>query len=225
MESFKEALQAANVRIRYECITRADRMNEAVIALLKETGCFRVWIGAESGSQRIIDAMDRRVEVSQVATMIRTTREAGMQAGTFIMVGYPGETEADIDETLQYLKSSNPDHYTVTVAYPIKGTPLYLETEAEFIDPLPWNQGSDRQLDFRRTYPRKYYDYAIRWMANEVALHKNRLNGGAVFSKNGAPDKISYCPGWYGTEEIQLIFVSLRSGLQTVCPKSYFCNF
>src|SRR5687767_1402835 len=100
MEAFNEALLAANVHIRYECITRADRMNHNIITLLKSSGCFRVWIGAESGSQRIIDAMDRRVEVGQVAEMISKTREAGMQAGTFIMVGYPGETESDIDETL-----------------------------------------------------------------------------------------------------------------------------
>ncbi len=175
---FNVAVKALNISLKYECITRADRMNEEVIQLLKESGCYRVWIGAESGSQKIIDAMDRRVEVGQVRSMIHKTREAGLQAGTFIMVGYPGETEADLEETLQHLKLSDPDQYTITVAYPIRGTPLFEETKKDFINPPNWDKGSDRQIDFKRTYSRKYYDFAIRWMANEVALHKTRLNKG-----------------------------------------------
>ena len=67
---------------------RADRLNEEVIGLLKESGCFRVWIGAESGSQKIIDAMDRRVTVEQVRGMIQMAKSKGLQTGTFITVSY-----------------------------------------------------------------------------------------------------------------------------------------
>ena len=77
LEGFRDALVNRGLDLRFECITRADRMNETVIRLLKESGCFRVWIGAESGSQSVIDAMDRRVDVQQVRTMIRATRAAG----------------------------------------------------------------------------------------------------------------------------------------------------
>lgn len=72
----------------YEIITRADRLNEEVIDLLKASGCFRVWIGAESGSQKIIDAMDRRVDVNVVREMIQLTQKKAIQAGNFIMLGY-----------------------------------------------------------------------------------------------------------------------------------------
>lgn len=178
LTSFNEIIQQKKLRLRFECITRADRMNEDVINLLKQSGCFRVWIGAESGSQKIIDAMDRRVKVTQVREMIQKTMHAGMEAGTFIMVGYPGETETDLVETLQHLKLSNPDQYTITVAYPIKGTPLYAETVSSFIEAPDFDKGTDRQIDFKRTYSRSYYNYAVRWMANEVALHKNRLSKG-----------------------------------------------
>jgi hypothetical protein len=65
------------------------------------------------------------------------------------------------------------------VAYPIKGTPLYIETEPDFTVKPAWEEGSDRQIDFKRNYPRKYYDYAIRWIYNEVALHKNQTNNGS----------------------------------------------
>ena len=103
---FRDALQHRNVRVQFECITRADRLNAEVIRMLKECGCFRVWIGAESGSQRIIDAMDRRVDVQQVGEMIRLAGAAGIQTGTFIMLGYPGETEHDIRDTVRHLKAS-----------------------------------------------------------------------------------------------------------------------
>lgn len=168
LREFAAALTDAKLSIPFEIITRADRMNTEIVHLLKTAGCYRVWIGAESGSQKIIDAMSRRVKVEQVRSMIQLTKQEGMQAGTFIMLGYPGETEADIAETLRHLKISSPDLYTLTVAYPIKGTPLYAETNSIFIQELPWETSTDRQIDFKRTYPRKYYDYAIRWIYNEV---------------------------------------------------------
>ncbi len=173
LEEFRDALISENVKIKYECITRADRMNEQVLEVLRDSGCYRVWIGAESGSQKIIDAMDRRVDVNQVREMIRKSKDYGIQSGTFIMVGYPGETESDIIETLHHLKTSDPDLYTITIAYPIKGTPLYTQTEAEFVVKPEWHLGSDRQIDFKRTYRRQYYDYAIRWIANQMSIHRS----------------------------------------------------
>jgi anaerobic magnesium-protoporphyrin IX monomethyl ester cyclase len=178
LRAFRDALAQQQIRIRYECITRADRMNEEIIDLLRETGCFRVWIGAESGSQRIIDAMDRRVQVTQVRDMIQATRKANMEAGTFIMLGYPGETEADIRATLAHLKASNPDWFTITVAYPIKGTGLYEEVAPDFTHQPDWESSTDRNLDFRRSYPRPYYDFAVRWTVNSVHWHK------AVLARN-----------------------------------------
>lgn len=187
LNEFAEALRRRKVRVRFECISRADRMNEEVIGTLKDAGCFRVWIGAESGSQRIIDAMDRRVDVQQVRRMIRSTRAAGIQAGTFIMLGYPGETEADIRETLEHLKAADPDLFTITVAYPIKGTGLYEEVQGSIQAPGEWAAHTDRELDFARTYPRVYYDYAVRWLVNAVHWHKagGRWSGWKFLVKMG----------------------------------------
>lgn len=172
LADFTKEITQRNLAMPYECITRADRMNEEVILQLKASGCFRVWIGAESGSQKIIDRMDRRVEVEQVREMIRLARRHGLQAGTFIMVGYPGETKHDIFETVHHLKAAEPDLYTITVTYPIKGTPLYQEVEDRFLTQLPWESSTDRDIDFHRTYPRKYYDYAIQMIQHEMNYHK-----------------------------------------------------
>lgn len=176
LNEFNETLKQRNLKIKFECITRADRMNEEVIRLLKDAGCFRVWIGAESGSQKVIDLMDRRVDVDQVREMIKLAQKYKIQAGTFIMLGYPGETEDDIEETIKHLKESNPEYFTITVAYPIKGTELFAEVEAVQTNIFNWDSNSDRDREFKRTYNRKYYDFAVRRVTNEVNYNKMILN-------------------------------------------------
>jgi len=156
LQGFRDEVLKRNAVIPFECITRADRMSEDVIQLLKEAGAFRVWIGAESGSQKIIDAMEKH----------------GIETGTFIMLGYPGETEEDINETIHHLKVSDPDHFTITIAYPIKGTGLYEQVSNVHTTSPDWDTSTDRDIDFKRTYPRKYYDYALRRVINEVNYFK-----------------------------------------------------
>lgn len=174
LKEFHQEVLQRNAMIPYEIITRADRMTEEVIQLLKDTGCFRVWIGAESGSQRIIDAMDRRVEVAKVREMIIKSKQAGIEAGTFIMLGYPGETKSDIRETIKHLTSSQPSFYTITVAYPITGTPLYNEVNHTIKVEAQWQNITDRDYDFKRLHSKKYYQHAVEWVASEVNYHKTQ---------------------------------------------------
>ncbi len=168
LSEFAAEIEKRKLRIKYECITRADRMSDAVIMDLKKSGCYRVWIGAESGSQEVIENMDRRVDVKVVQEMLVKARNAGIETGTFIMLGYPGETEADIMKTVDHLVASNPTYFTITIAYPIKGTALYEQVKNSLIDPPGWTQSTDRDLDFHRTYPREYYIYAVQFVTNEV---------------------------------------------------------
>ena len=172
MRGFAKAISEAQLTIQYECITRAERMNDEIIQLLKETGCFRVWIGAESGSQKIIDAMDRRVDVEVVKNQLIATRKAGIETGTFIMVGYPGETYDDILKTAAYLEDSLPDQFTITKSYPIKGTALYDEIEGIITQKPDWFTSTDREIDFERKYPNRFYDLAIRYIYNRVRLKR-----------------------------------------------------
>lgn len=170
--AFKEEVLKQDAVIPFECITRAERLNDEILQLLKDVGCFRIWIGAESGSQTIIDAMDRRVDVNQVKKVIQDTNAMGIETGTFIMLGYPGETEKDITETIQYLKDANPTLYTITIAYPIKGTSLYNDIEHKITTQPDWETSTDREIDFKRTYSRKYYQYAVSKVVNEVEFHR-----------------------------------------------------
>lgn len=176
MRGFAQEIKKSGLKIQYECITRAERMNEEIIQLLKETGCFRVWIGAESGSQKIIDAMDRRVDVDLVKDQLIATKKAGIETGTFIMVGYPGETYEDILKTAAYLEAAQPDHFTITKSYPIKGTTLYQEIESDIIHSPDWNSSTDREIEFKRTYPPAFYQAAIRYIHNRVHLQRADYN-------------------------------------------------
>ena len=183
LSDFATEVKKQDAMIPYEIISRADRLNEVVIKTLKDSGCFRVWVGAESSSQKIIDAMDRRVDVMQTRQMIQLAKQHGIEAGTFIMLGYPGETKQDIKETIEHLVQANPSQYTITIAYPIKGTELYNEVKNDFLNQhLEWETSTDRDIDFKRTYSKKYYQYAIQWVMNEVYLR----------TKNKNPFKIPY---------------------------------
>ena len=167
-----QEFQSRKIKIPFEIITRAERLNETVLQQLKEMGCSKIWIGAESGSQRIIDQMDRRVNINLVRDMMLKTKEFGIETGTFIMVGYPTETEEDIHKTVRYLKEANPDNFTITVAYPIKGTGLHNQILSKITTQLKWENSTDREIDFERTYSRKYYDYAVRYIVNEVGAYQ-----------------------------------------------------
>jgi radical SAM superfamily enzyme YgiQ (UPF0313 family) len=111
--------------------------------------------------------------------MIWLSKKYDIQTGTFIMLGYPGETETDIEETILHLKKSNPDHFTITVAYPIKGTEFFQEIEANQTEVFKWENNSDRERDFKRTYPRKYYNFAVRRVVNEIKFHQ-KINNGTI---------------------------------------------
>jgi radical SAM superfamily enzyme YgiQ (UPF0313 family) len=178
-------LKEENINIKFECISRSDRLNEEVIKTLKDMGCFRLWIGAESGSQKVLDLMDRRVSAVETRKIIKLTRKYQIEAGTFIMLGYPGEKKEDIYETVNHLKDSNPDIFLTTVAYPIKGTPFFHEVEERILTNLPWEKRTDRDLDFTGRYSKKFYKHANRYLVNEVNYHKMKTDGKAGMIEKG----------------------------------------
>lgn len=171
-------LERRGIRVPFETISREDRLDEEVIRTLARMGCFRLWVGAESGSQRILDAMQRNTDAQRVRQVVRMLRAHGIETGVFIMLGYEGEGVEDLEQTAAMLEEADPDYFLTTVAYPIKGTPYY-EAVADRIVPLKaWDEGSDRDLTVRGRPSRRFYRYATRWLVNEVAYHKERRRAG-----------------------------------------------
>jgi anaerobic magnesium-protoporphyrin IX monomethyl ester cyclase len=176
--AYAAELEKRGVRIPFEGISRADRLDEPIVKKLAEMGCFRLWNGSESGSQKVLDAMQRKVKVEDVQTKTHLLQKYGIEAGMFIMLGYDSETIEDIAETVDHLKICNPDVFLTTVAYPIKGTGYYAEVEADILRNGDWLDNADRDLTVAGRYSKRFYSYATRWMVSEVALNKALKKGG-----------------------------------------------
>ena len=174
---YARELERRRVRLPFECISRAERIDDAVADALVSLGCVRVWIGAESGSQRILDAMKRKVSLDQVRDTAERLRRRGIQVGMFIMLGYEGEQLSDLQATVDHLKKTAPDIFLTTVSYPIKGTPYYAAVADRLTAPKPWHRSTDRDLIVRGRPVRRYYDFARRWMTAEVAKDQHWRRG------------------------------------------------
>lgn len=167
-------LKRRRIHIPFECISRSDRLNEGVIRTLAELGCQRLWVGSESGSQRILDAMQRGVKVQAVRQAVALCRQYGIETGMFLMWGYEGEELEDIEATIDHVRSSNPDVFLTTVSYPIKGTPYYNKVASRVIQIKPWGQSSDREFEIAGRRPREFYRVADDLLRFEVELARLR---------------------------------------------------
>jgi radical SAM superfamily enzyme YgiQ (UPF0313 family) len=181
-------LKRRGLKLPFETISRADRMmKEDVLATLADMGCYRIWIGSESGSQRILDAMQRGVKVEQVQWATHAAQRHGIEVGMFLMWGYDGETLEDIEATIEHVKLSNPNIFFTTVAYPIKNTPYYQAVESHLALGRDWVEATDRDYVVQGRHSRRYYRYADAWLRNEVAGYRLQASDpAAAAEKYGA---------------------------------------
>ena len=153
-------MKRRGIRVPFECITRADRFSAPVAEALAQIGCFRVWIGSESGSQRVLDAMQRGVKVAQVQAAVELAKSNGLQAGMFLMWGYEGEELEDIEATVEHVRKCRPNVFLTTVAYPIKGTPYYQQVEDRLIRLGEWRTSTERDVRITSRRSQRFYEHA-----------------------------------------------------------------
>ena len=179
LDAYAAEMRRRGLRVPFECITRADRMNARVAAQLAELGCERVWIGSESGSQRLLDAMQRGVTVAQVREAVGHLKRNGIRTGMFFMWGYEGEELADIEATYEHVKACRPDVFFTTVSYPIKGTPYYDEVAPKLVQLGQWQATTDRDIKIRGRRSRHFYQLADQLLRSETpaeaALARQRM--------------------------------------------------
>jgi len=173
LDRYAAEMKRRGLRIPFECISRADRLPPRVLDTLAELGCFRIWIGSESGSQRVLDAMQRGVTVEQVRTAVASAKARGIKTGMFLMWGYEGEELDDIEATVQHVKHTDPDVFFTTVSYPIKGTPYFEAVASRVVSPGAWAESSDRDYRVRGRHSRRFYQYADQLLRSEVELHRH----------------------------------------------------
>jgi anaerobic magnesium-protoporphyrin IX monomethyl ester cyclase len=157
IERFAALLQEHDAVTPFKCLLRADQVSADVARALKAAGCRTAWIGAESGSQRILDAMEKGTRVDQIAQATRLLRDAGVEVGFFLQFGYPGETREDIDRTLDMVRTCGPDDIGVSVSYPLPGTTFYQRVQAQLGQKQNWVDSNDLAMMYHATYVPDFY--------------------------------------------------------------------
>jgi radical SAM superfamily enzyme YgiQ (UPF0313 family) len=157
IEKFAEAVRARENVMPFKCLSRADLLTDRTVAALRRAGCRTVWLGAESGSQRILDAMEKGTRVEQIHAAARRLHAAGIDVGFFLQFGYPGETREDIEKTLDMIRACRPDDIGISVSYPLPGTPFYDRVKAQLGSKQHWNDSDDMAMMFQGTYTTEFY--------------------------------------------------------------------
>jgi anaerobic magnesium-protoporphyrin IX monomethyl ester cyclase len=144
--------------IPFKCLSRADLLTRAgEVDALARAGAQTVWMGAESGSQKILDAMDKGTRVPQIHEAARRLKLAGIRVGFFLHFGYPGETREDIEKTIQLVRDCDPDDIGISVSYPMPGTKFYDAVQHQLGDKQNWQDSQDLAMLYQGPFSTEFY--------------------------------------------------------------------
>jgi radical SAM superfamily enzyme YgiQ (UPF0313 family) len=149
-----ERLDAA---IPFKMQSRVDLMTPEAVRGLRRAGCKEVWMGVESGSQKILSAMDKGTRVDQIAVARENLRAEGIRACYFLQFGYPGENWQDIQKTIALVHETRPDDIGVSVSYPLPGTRFFDRVRAQLGNKTNWSDSGDLSMIFRGAYTDEFY--------------------------------------------------------------------
>ena len=147
--------------VPFKVQSRADLMSAETVDALRRAGCTEVWMGVESGSQKVLDAMDKGLRIEQVVCAREHLRNAGIRACYFVQFGYPGETWPDIQKTVKLVRETRPDDIGVSVSYPLPNTVFYQRVQEQLGHKRNWTDSDDLCLMFRAPYTDGFY-HALR---------------------------------------------------------------
>jgi len=155
---FAELVRAEKLQFRYKIQSRADLLvQEKYVESLSVSGCDEVWLGAESGSQKILDAMEKGTTIEQIRTARNLLSQYGIKASYFLQYGYIGENMEDIQKTIKLVKDTMPDDIGISVSYPLPGTSFYEKVKQDLIFKSNWTDSDELAMMFRNTYPPTFY--------------------------------------------------------------------
>ncbi len=158
---FAAAMEKGNSIVPFKIQSRADLMTDDTVDALRRAGCAEVWMGVESGSQGILDAMDKGLTVSEVVDARMRLKHAGIRACYFLQFGYPGETWRDIRRTISLVRMTRPHDIGVSVSYPLPNTRFYQKVQASLGDKRNWTDSDDLSVMFTAEYNDAFY-HAVR---------------------------------------------------------------
>lgn len=158
IEEFAELLDEVGVHIPFKSLNRVDLLLRGnTIPALARAGAKIVWVGAESGSQKILDAMEKGTTVEQIYEATRKMHAHGIQVAFFLQFGYPGETREDIERTLKMVRDLMPDDIGISVSYPLPGTTFYEAVRHELGEKANWYDSEDLAMLYRGPFRTEFY--------------------------------------------------------------------
>lgn len=165
VQTFRDLVVEKKLKFSYKIQSRVDLLLETNnIQALAESGLETVWVGAESGSQRILDAMDKGTKVEEIYEATRLLKQAKIKVAFFLQFGYLGETADDIQKTVDMVKDLLPDDIGISVSYPLPGTVFYEKVKQDLKEKANWTDSDDLAMMFKNTFPPAYYKQLHRYV-------------------------------------------------------------
>jgi anaerobic magnesium-protoporphyrin IX monomethyl ester cyclase len=176
---FADELKRLDAVVPFKCLLRVDLIKEGVPEALRDAGCEIVWVGAESGSQKILDAMDKGTKVEQIYAAARNLHRVGVKIAFFLQFGYPGEETRDIDATFRMVRECRPDDIGMSVSYPLPGTKFYNNVRAQLGEKQNWLDSGDFEMMYIGPHTTDFYRQLHTTLHKEFRARRawDRLNG------------------------------------------------
>jgi anaerobic magnesium-protoporphyrin IX monomethyl ester cyclase len=172
---FAASVQAAGAQIPFTIQTRADLVSERMADALRDAGCREAWIGAESGSQRVLDAMNKGTTVAEIHVARERLKAAAIRVGFFIQLGYMDEELGDILATRDLLDAARPDEIGVSVSYPLPGTKFYDLVKAQLGRKTHWQESNDLEMMFQGTYSSDFYRAIRNLLHDQITIQTSAM--------------------------------------------------
>jgi len=157
LEHFALAVESLGCALPFKIQARADLLTPEAICALRRAGCSEVWMGVESGSQKVLDAMDKGLRVEEVVEARKHLRREGIRTCYFLQLGYPGEEWVDIRKTIELVRETQPDDIGVSFSYPLPNTRFYARVKEQLGAKQNWSDSDDLCVMFKGTYTDKFY--------------------------------------------------------------------
>lgn len=184
VQEFNQVLKKENITINYKIQSRADLLlKDDTIKALADSGCDEVWIGAESGSQKILDAMDKGTSIQQIKEATKLMKKHGIKPCFFLQFGYLTEDWKDIQATENMLFDLMPADIGVSVSYPLPGTKFYDKVKNELNQKANWTDSDELLMMYNGTFSARFYKKLHRYIHKKFRAQqtKNLLLNGNLF--------------------------------------------
>ena len=183
VKAFADLIEKENVVFKFKMQGRVDLLlQENNIKDLARAGCDNIWMGAESGSQKILDAMDKGTTVKQIFEATGLLKKNNIKPSFFIQFGYPGETKEDIEKTIAMINALLPYEIGISVSYPLPGTVFYEKVKSQLKEKTNWTDSDEMALMFHNTYHPAFYKQLHRYVHKSYRKHLSFENWRQLFS-------------------------------------------